>query len=356
MKLTNLKSEVNNHLKTLEAIYFLVHQLGNNAGRLRMIQRVWPELSRKDKLRLRDELRSEVEWARGEVGAIAPNSHYQKLLDEIRAYPGYAYLHKLYIDRELFTNYAEFFPRWPYMKLHAAAIFDGSKDEGTGQVYEMEGPCLKDARVFIARAKVAEKGIEDFRKRAKEDQLEALRFARASIIATLTFVEVYLNGLAYDCFQENHDKLAIEDHDLLGEWDSANKRRRFVDFREKVFKYPVIVGRLRGRKIDLSGFREAHDLVNTAKEFRDALVHPSPFVDPKTREFEKFLVAVGANRKIAEEILRLAVVYAEFVETSIGNDPRLAAPWLYQETDEVKEAKQQKLEGASAAPSVDSAR
>jgi len=328
-----LQAEIEDHLKTLEAIYFLVHSLRNNSRRLEWISRNFQRANREQKLKLRDELRDEVKWVRAQVGALTSNREYQRMVDEIRAQPGYVYLQKIYIDRELFNNYARFFPRWPYMKLHAAAIFDGKGDGGTGQVYEIEGPLLQDAKEFLMRAKAAEKGIEDFRKRAKRDQLEMLTFARASILATLTFVEAYLNGLAYDCFQEFHNKLPIPDHDLLAEWDSSKKKRSFVDFRDKVFKYPLIVGRMRGSKVDLSGLEAAHGIVGIAKEFRDALVHPSPFPDPQTKQYGKFLVAVGANRKIAEAILGLAVEYAEFVEKKIGSDPKLTAPWVYKDVE-----------------------
>jgi hypothetical protein len=350
MKLKSLRGECEEHLKTLEAIYFLVHHLGDNRERLENIRRIWPRLPREDKLRLRDELRSEVKWVRREVGALASNKDYQRLLDEIRAQEGYVYLQKVYIDRELFSNCSRFFPRWPHMRLHAAAVFDGKKDGGTGQIYEMERPCLRDALEFIDRARLAERGIEDFRKRAKKDQLEVLMFARASILATLTFVEAYLNGLAYDCFQECHDKLPLEDHDLLVEWDSSKKKQRFVDFREKVFRYPVILGRLRGRKIDLSGCKPAHQLVGQAKEFRDALVHPSPFVDPKTKEFKKFQVATGANRRIAEEILRSALEYAEFVERALGNDPNLSVPWLHKDGGAERETSDKNFNGRNPTP------
>jgi hypothetical protein len=328
-----LQSEIEDHLKTLEAIYFLVHSLGDNSHRLEWIRRNFQRANREQKLKLRDELRSEVKWARMQVGALTSNKEYQRIFDEIRAQPGYVYLQKIYIDRELFDNYARFFPRWPHVKLHAASIFDGQRAEGTNQLYEIEGPRLQDAREFLVRAELAEKGVKDFRKRTKRDQLEALMFARASILATLTFVEAYLNGLSYDCLQENHDKLPIDDHDLLGEWDSSKKRRRFVDFKDKVFKYPVIVGRMRGFKVDLSGFKPAHEIAGFAKQFRDALVHPSPFPDPHTRKHEKFIVAVGANRTLAAEILKLALEYAEFVEQKIGNNPKLTAPWLYKDVE-----------------------
>ena len=136
---------------------------------------------------------------------------------------------------------------------------------------------------------------------------------------------------------ENHDKLHLEDHDLLAEWDSYKKKRRFVDFREKVFRYPVVVGKYSDHKVDMSGCQPAHSLANYAKAFRDSLVHPSPFRNPKTKQRSKFFVAVGANRKTAAEVLHLAIQYAEFAEKGIGNDPSKSAPWLYKGIEEGRE-------------------
>jgi hypothetical protein len=145
----------------------------------------------------------------------------------------------------------------------------------------------------------------------------------------MNFVEAYLHGLAYDCFHSHHDDLPIEDHDLFAEWDSQKKRRRFVDFREKVFKYPVIVGRTRNMKVDLSGCKPAHGLIEHAKEFRDALVHPSPFIDPKTGHQSKFMIQVGVNSGIAAMVMDDAIAYAMSVEKAIGNEPQQTVPWLY---------------------------
>ena len=70
-------------------------------------------------------------------------------------------------------------------------------------------------------------------------------FARAGVVAAINFMEAYLHGLAFDCFRLHHDSLQLDEHDILGEWDSKKKRIRFVDFRKKVFKYPGIIGRVR---------------------------------------------------------------------------------------------------------------
>ena len=94
--------------------------------------------------------------------------------------------------------------------------------------------------------------------------------------------------------------------------------------------------------IGMSGCKPAHFLANAAKEIRDALVHPSPFIDPKTLRHTKFLAAVPVNLELAQELLEQAVSYAEFVEKGLGNDSRLTAPWLLEKHTEPG--------GASVAP------
>lgn len=321
--------EVRSHVETLEAIYFLVQHLDENLERLRRILLVLPDLPRADRLRLRDELRSEVRWVKNETGGCAADREYRDLYKQIRAYEGYYYLDKLYVEK-LFTNYAREFPRWPQMKEHAAVIFDGKQEKGLGRVFELEGQCLGDARGLLKRSIQAEKGISNFRKRATEDQIETLMFARAALLAAMTFVEAYLHGIAYDCFHRHHDKLTIADHDLLAEWNSTKKKRSFVDFKDKIFRYPVIVAKAKGLTADLSGLKPAHALIDYAKEFRDALVHPSQFIDPRTGHQSKFMIAVGVNARIAQNVIEDAVRYAEAVEKAIGNDARLSAPWLYE--------------------------
>lgn len=333
--LSKIDLEVRSHVETLEAIYFLVQHLDENSERLRRILIALPELPRADRLHLRDELRGEVKWVKDETGGLASDGGYRDLYRKIRGYEGYYYLDKLYVQKRLFTNYARVFPRWPQMKEHAAVIFDGKQAKGLGQVFELEGQCLRDARGLLKRAVHAEKGISDFRKRVAEDQMETLMLARAALLAAMTFVEAYLNGIAYDCFHTHHDRLAIEDHDLLAEWNSTKKRRSFVDFKDKIFRYPIIVAKTKGLTADLSGLKSAHALIDYAKEFRDALVHPSQFIDPRTGDQSKFMILVGVNARIARMVVGDATAYAEAVEKAIGNDPRLSAPWLYEKAESV---------------------
>ena len=116
---------------------------------------------------------------------------------------------------------------------------------------------------------------------------------------------------------------------MFAEWNSKKKTLQFVAFDKKVFQYPRIVARAQGKKIDLSGCKAAHDIANGGKELRDALVHPTPFIDPKSKQKTKFFNVTGTMRvPVVEGLLESAKEYVRTVEIGLGNDPTKTAPWL----------------------------
>jgi hypothetical protein len=135
--------------------------------------------------------------------------------------------------------------------------------------------------------------------------------------------------LAFDCFQIEYDKLETTERDFLAEWDSVKNRRRFTQFDQKMFRYPSMIAKHRGRTVDLSGFQPAHRIVQNGKEIRDAITHPSAQFDPITREQKKLSLVVGLDLSDVEGIYKDVCDYVQFIESSIGNDVAESAPWLF---------------------------
>ncbi len=317
-------------LGTLEAIYFLTQALDANRDRLTTIRERLDSLTTEDQKRLLAELQHELEQARDYYGAIATDGAYRELHNDVRKRPGYAYLPKVNIEQHWFKNYEKVFPRWPHVPLHGLVIFDGQTGRSVGQIFTLEGALFDDAKFFLTKAREACKGIDDFRKRDKQDQLAMLAYARAALTTTFHFLEAYLNGLAYDCFKQHHDSLPLEDHDLLAEWDSKEKRRKFVSFERKLFEYPRIVAKTYGKELGVSDFKAAKLLANEGKDIRDALTHPSPYVDPKSGVEEKFFWATGAGLEAAGQIFDAAKDYVLAVEKGVGRDPMKTMPWFFE--------------------------
>ena len=324
-----MKEKILELLQTLEAIYFLTQALEANSERLAMIQGRLDSLPEDQQERLLIELQDELRQAREYYGAIAPDHEYRGLLHDARTRKGYAYLQKFKIDRHWFGQYEKVFPRWPYVPLHGFVVFDGHTNLGLGRILTLEGTLFGHIGFFLKKAREVRKEVDDFRKRDPKDQLALLACVHAAVTTTFHFIEAYLNGLAYDCFKQHHDELSIEDHDLLAEWDSKKKRRRYVPFETKLFEYPSIVAKAYGRALDLSGCAAAKILAKEGKEIRDALTHPSPYVDPRSGVERKFVWATGVGFEAAEQIFKAAKEYVLAVEQGVGKQARNTMPWIF---------------------------
>lgn len=245
---------------------------------------------------------------------------------------GYVNLPKWYIDKHLFGNYERVFPRWPYVPLHAFVQFD-TRLEGKSpySILVTERMLFDDAVTMWQNAlRILGDGL-DFRTRPKERQQELQCFLRGTVTAAYRFVEAYLNGVAYECFQSFHETLTLADHDLLAEWDSKNRRTRFVSFEQKLKEYPAICGKYLERKVDLQRNENVEFLINEGKELRDGLTHPSPFVNPKTLTLEKVRANIAIAPDQVKKVLRAAGSYVLKVEEMLGRETKKTTPWLHLE-------------------------
>jgi hypothetical protein len=325
----NTSEQILISVQTLEALYFLLKSFEAHKERLAMIRATYSEFSKADQSNLLGELAREIDDIRAQAGATAGDDEYRELLVRARRQPGRSYLSKLFIDSSLFSHYEKVFPRWPNIKPHALVVFDGSMPAADLMyILEIEGLLFNDVCLLLGKAREAHKNIEDFRKRTPKDQENLQGYLRAVVTAIFHFIEAYLNGLAYDCFQLHHGQLSIDDHDLLGEWNSDQKRIRYVAFNKKLFTYPVIVAGVEGMQVDLSNCEPANLLATEGKRVRDAFTHPSYYIDPKTGFQERLRFLTGANLSLVELIFKAAKEYVTFVEKSLGRDPRQSAPWL----------------------------
>jgi hypothetical protein len=82
--MSTVNEEISRQVQTLEVFYFLLQSLESNGERLGMIQENFTATTRAERYALRDELRKEVQWLRGESGAIAEDSYYRDLVETIR--------------------------------------------------------------------------------------------------------------------------------------------------------------------------------------------------------------------------------------------------------------------------------
>lgn len=318
-------------MDTLESLYFFTQSLaGDPQERIKTMRSQFPRLPRSTRVQLLREIGREIREIRDHYGAIATNKRFRDLLSEAREAQAPPHLPKLYIDRHLFRRYARVFLRWDHVKSHAFAVFDHVDNKPIDWLFELEGTHLRDARYFLNCATDLHIAIHDKGDQSADARRHYHAYLHGCTAATFSFVEAYLNGIAFDCFHAYHDSLNIENHDLLAEWDSAKKLKKRVPLEKKIFKYPVIVAKMLGKNIDMSGWKEAHYLASQGKDTRDALTHPSAHLNPQTGEQDKVAHIAHIRVTTVKPLFDAALGYAKRVEGAISNNPKLSAPWLYE--------------------------
>jgi len=324
-----MTKELLDALETFEALVFFTQELeGRNQEYLAAVRAQSDNISHTDQSRLLSTVLLEIEALRERFDIIAPDEDFRKLYRDARTQPGYSYLPKLYIDRYLCRGFERVFARWPHVPAHALVIYDGKTDRSLKQIFTLEGALFRDVTFLLERASEIQKGVEDFRTRSTDDQFALLSYSRAAVTMTFHFLEAYLNGLAYDCFMLHHDGLALDDHDLLAEWNSRKKRQKYVSFETKLFAYPRLVAKTYGLTLDVSGLPSAKLLAEEGKKIRDALVHPSPYVDARTGHHEKIYWVTGTGFEAARQLVDAAKTYVLAVEQGVGKDPSKTMPWF----------------------------
>ena len=130
------------------------------------------------------------------------------------------YFGQLRIVRDLFSLYDNYSVRWPYIKLHSFVVFD-PRFGFQNMMFELDGQLFHDAQFMLYKARQAQGEAKRQRDLPATRHRVLHTLLRGVVSALFTFMEAYLNGIAFDCFQAHHDELEIDDHDFLGEWNST---------------------------------------------------------------------------------------------------------------------------------------
>lgn len=321
-------------METLEALYFFTQGVtGESAEHLERIRAICQYLLPSGYPKLVDDLNRDIKGIREHYGALAPDEFYRTMLREARDAEGKGviYISKLRVVRDLFSRYDNAIVRWPHIKLHSFVVFE-PKAGFQNSMFELDGQLFHDAQFMLYKAREAQAGAKSQRELSPTRHRALHTLLRSIVTALFTFVEGYLNGIAFDCFQAHHDELELDDHDFLGEWNSKKKQRKFVKFDDKVFGYPRLIAKVKGLpEVDLSAFKPAHRIIKDGKEIRDAITHPSSQYDPDDRTQKKMTLFAGLMLPEMEALYSDICAYVEFVERAIGYDPKKSVPWLYDE-------------------------
>lgn len=314
----------------VEAIRFLTCWLDEKIIRwIALLRREAADAGPSRLTEIRDAARQDLESIKHDTGCLLSDDEILRAKASLTsAGNAFVTLPKLWINKG-FTNFPAVFARWPHIPLHARVVFDTDLTKPSRQAILLaEQELMRDVRLSWNNAQELASDGQTFKTRHPERQRDLQCYLCLTVSSVYQCLEAYLNGIAFECFQRFHHTLPIDEHDLLAEWDSRKRKRRFVAFETKVFRYPSLYGRYLGCPVDLRNDADARLLVGDGKSLRDSLTHMSPYVNVEDVEPPKFARLANINIDEVRAILESAVDYMLRVERELGRDPSKSAPWL----------------------------
>ena len=317
-------------IDTLRNLYFLtLNHRGDGIEEIRRLQRYAPHVPEEKLPEVLSSLRSDIEELKKVVGCRLSDEEIDRSAAWLTSQGhGYISMPKRHIDKG-FSNFAYVFPRWPHIPGHAYVQFDSDINaESSRRLFLAEERLFRDVKLLwdhITRLSSDGKTLKTREESAQQDLSSYLRLAAAAIYH---FLEAYLNGIAYNCFQDNHGSMEIDDHDFLAEWDSRMRRVRYASFERKLKEYPKVCAKYINRSIDLAIDSDVEYLLGEGRLIRDALTHPSPYINFQSETPTKMQMIAGLTAEHINKLLLAAISYVRKVEEGLGHDLSRSVPWL----------------------------
>ncbi len=326
-----LRDQVISAIDTLECFFFLLQALDDHhRSHIAEFREASSALPKHLLRRLLNDVRRDIGRVRRETKCLISDEEVRSWVKSITSKgDAYVYLPKWYIDRSLFGNYARVFPRWPHIPLHALVVFDTKMaSKSPSGLFVAEDILFDDVKVLWVQVKEIVSDGKDFRSRDRSLQRRLHSYLRLCATGVYPFLEAYINGVAFACFQGFHSELALADHDFLAEWDSSKRRGRFVSFERKVTDYPAICARYVNRNVNLKDHPSTLFLLGEGKLLRDSLTHPSPYINFETGDLGKIARLITINTDQVLRLITAACEYVLLVEKALGRDPGQSMPSL----------------------------
>jgi hypothetical protein len=222
-----------------------------------------------------------------------------------------------YFIEKLFTNYEYVFSSFKYLSEHSLIAIDpGLKREKQGEfeVFEIEATFFEDMCALYNEYKNTDYIDNNKTNNKKKDSL-----MRAILISSFNFLESYLNGIAFDYYIKNKEKITKKEKEKLTETkdDGSN---RYLSLREKIISYPRIIISDKHPVFDEDNCKEVKNIVNIAKKYRDAIVHSSPYVYDLENTPEKIALLYSLDENIIYTLVNDTIALVKKIDNKIYPD------------------------------------
>ena len=279
---------------------------------------------REDLNRYRKKLSDNNAAIRSFLGATKSDETYLRIWDDaLRKNYEYIYFPKMHIE-SLFSNMGRIAPNWNALPAHTLIkrYLKSAKADVIWAIWP-EADIYSDIAVLWNLSFDLYAQLKAEFNHQKNREYSAL--VKALILNAYHFLEAFLNAAALNFWYHNRTRLDSSTLRLLLEWDEKKQQRAHLSLREKLLKYPRIIG---GTSEPI--FTEAHEdfqfITSIAMRMRHAQSHPSlrpdmaagGIIDPAP-------LLEGSNIALAERAVDSAIRIAKEIAQVCYADQR----WLY---------------------------
>lgn len=279
-------------------------------------------------LSLQDRIRS----VRADFRIKAPVSTLLEVLRIVKATPSGRFTWMpLYSFRNLFNDLDGALPSLRGWPAHGRVGLDCSgqlyHDSPSPEAWLLEGLIFEDLAALFNLAKLEHESLPQVPPKVQFKRYKAL--CRACVMSSVTFVEAYLNGVAFDHLIQNGATLDEATRSMLADWDFNRKRPRYLPLKEKLLQYQRIILNKEHAPLQESNCPEMATLLNLAKTYRDAFAHPSPGLNWASFSPQREAAVLGTGLDLATTAVDASIRLVKKLEVTLtGNTERLF--WLYE--------------------------
>jgi hypothetical protein len=323
-QIDKLRSKADRLLREYQAIYCLIN--GMTIQIRQDFKRDRGAIANRDKKELQKAItvcNHEIRELRKMYGVKAPNSDIIELAEMAESAPHGQFLliPKYFLD-DIFSDYGRILSDYSKYPCHMRIGIDSGmirEEEGPIELYLLEAILFED---MCALFNIAKKSHTEYKteKGTKTPMKTYSALLRATTTTAFYFIEAYLNGIAFDYYYSNQDKLDNKTKSILTEWDYTRDRQKFLSFKDKALKYFKIILGTKHPPLQESNCPELEFILSKGKELRDSIVHASPKFSISDFDPKKEKALFGQTFEDTEAIVDNAIELVKKIEIIISNN------------------------------------
>lgn len=281
-----------------------------------------------------DSARKHLLERRRTLGVTASSSELVAFLETAESVPrGQVFLPSLAELRSFFKDYSHVWPDSTRLPAHARIVLDihgcGANGETLRGFRLLEASSYEDMAALWNLTHERAGADTDTAPASERKVLHAL--CRATLAASIYFVEAYLNGLAFDHLTEHEGDITDDQKSALSDWDFKKDRPLFLSLRNKVLRYQCIILKVQHAPLQSGNCPELDTLLGVAEVIRNPLAHPSPHPNPRSGAPDKEVAIFNVGVETVRSAVDSAVVVVRKLDKLIHADSQVSA-WLFDRT------------------------